>query len=193
MKPKQTIPTMIALVAIIAVAISPMALAVEEVSVDAIQKIPAIDTSDRAQVQFRGGTDGWAIIGGQAHTAEIGIYGKAIRADNGVWKIKSEAEITVGDRHATLELKGKALHGKIKLHGTGSLDSGESYRIILRGHYVPVYGEQGEFVMAFKTAKIQFMDNGVRVPLIQSGIVHVEAVDPSTNDYHKFLEEFTKK
>ena len=182
---------MIALVAIIAVAISPMALAVEEVSVDAIQKIPAIDTSDRAQVQFRGGTDGWAIIGGQAHVAEIGISGNAVRADNGVWKIKSEAEITVPDRHATLELKGKAVNGKIKLYGTGTLDSGESFRIILRGHYAPVNDEQGAFVMAFSTAKIQFMENGLRMPLIQSGIVYVEAVDPSTDDYYKFLEEFT--
>ncbi len=187
------IPTMIALAAIIAVAVSPMALAAEELTVDAVRAISPNDTSDRAQVQFKGGTDGWAIIGGQAHTAEIGIYGKAIRADNGVWKIKSEAEITVGDRHATLELKGKAVHGKIKLHGTGTLDSGESFRIILRGHYAPVYGEQGEFVLAFNTAKIQLMENGVRIPLIQSGIVYVEAVDPSTNDYHKFLEEFTKQ
>ncbi len=193
MKSKQTTSIMIALAAIIAVAISPMALAVEEVSVDAIQEIPARDTSDRAQVQFRGGTDGWAIIGGQAHTAEIGISGNAVRADNGVWKIKSEAEITVGDRHATLELKGKAVHGKIKLHGTGTLDSDESFRIILRGHYAPVYNEQGEFVLAFTAAKIQLMENGVHIPLIQSGIVHVEAVDPSTDDYHKFLEEFTKQ
>ncbi len=191
MKSKQMTSIMIALAAIIAVAISPIALAVEEVSVDAIHEIPVIDTHDRAQVQFKGGTDGWAIIGGQAHTAEIGISGNAVRADNGVWKIKSEAEITVGDRHATLELKGKAVHGKIKLHGTGTLDSGESFRIILRGHYAPVYNEQGAFVLAFNTAKIQLMENGVRIPLIQSGIVHVEAVDPSTDDYNKFLEEFT--
>ena len=191
MKPKQTIPIMIALVAIIAIAISPMALAIEEVSVDAIQNIPVTDTPDRAQVQFRGGTDGWALIGGQAHAAEIEISGNAVRADNGVWKVKSDAGITVGDRHATLELKGKAVDGKIKLHGTGTLDSEESFRIILRGHYAPVYGEQGVFVLAFSTAQIQFMDNGVRIPLIQSGIINVEAVDPSTDDYNKFVEEFT--
>ncbi len=191
MKSQQMIPTMIALAAIIAIAISPVALAIEEVSVNAIQDIPTTDTPDRAQVQFRGGTDGWALIGGQAHTAEIGISGNAIRADNGVWKIKSDAEISVGDRHATLELKGKAVHGKIKLHGTGTLDSGESFRIILRGHYAPVFEEPGEFVMGFKTAKIQFMENGIRVPLVQSGIVHVEAMNPSTDDYNKFVEEFT--
>jgi len=187
------IPVMIAIVAIIAVAISPMALAVEDVSVDVIQEIPLRETSDRAQIQFRGGTDGWAIINGQAHTAEIGISGNAIRADNGVWKVNSEAEITVGDRYATLDLKGKAVNGKIKLQGTGTLDSGESFRIILRGHYVPVFDEQGAFVMSFNTAKIQLMENGIRIPLIQSGIVNVEAVNPSTDDYNKFIEEFTRE
>jgi hypothetical protein len=191
MKSQQMIPTMMALAAIIAIAISPVALAVEEVSVDTIQDTPAIDTSDRAQVQFRGGTNGWALIGGQAHTAEIGISGNAVRADNGVWKVTSEAEITAGDRHATLELKGKAVHGKINLHGTGTLDSGEAFRIILKGHYAPVYEEPGAFVMSFNTAQIQFMENGVRIPLIQSGIVNVEAVNPSTDDYNKFVEEFT--
>jgi len=193
MKSKQMIPVMIAIVAIIAVAISPMALAVEDVSVDVIQEIPLRETSDRAQIQFRGGTDGWAIINGQAHTAEIGISGNAIRADNGVWKVNSEAEITVGDRYATLDLKGKAVNGKIKLQGTGTLDSGESFRIILRGHYVPVFDEQGAFVMSFNTAKIQLMENGIRIPLIQSGIVNVEAVNPSTDDYNKFIEEFTRE
>jgi len=193
MKSKQMIPTMIALAAIMGVAFSPMAQAVEEVSIDAIQKVPEIDTTDRAQVQFRGSTDGWAIIGGQAHVAEIGINGKAVRADSGVWKVTSEAEITTSDRHAKLELKGNAVNGKIKLHGTGTLDSGESFRIILRGHYTPVFNEQGAFVMAFSTAKIQFMDSGAKIPLIQSGIVNVEAVNPSTDDYNKFLEEFTRK
>jgi len=194
MKSKHAIPTMIALAAIMGVAFSPMALAVEEMSVDAVQNVPAVDTTDRApEVQFRGGTDGWAIIGGQAHEAEIGINGKAVRADNGVWKVKSEGEISIGDRHAKLELKGKAVDGKIKLQGNGTLESGESFRIILRGHYVPLVNEQGSFVMAFKTAKVHFMENGVQIPLIQSGIVNVEAVNPATDDYNKFVEEFTKQ
>lgn len=193
MKANQKIPTMIALVAIIAVAISPMALAADEASIDTIPDTVSRDTSDRAQVQFQGSTDGWAIINGQAHTSEIGIKGKAIRADNGVWKITSEAEITAADRHATLELKGKAANSKIKLHGTGTLDSGESFRMILRGHYVPVYDEQGTFVMSFSTAKIHLSENGMHIPLIQSGIVNVEAVNPSTDDYNKFLKEFTRE
>jgi hypothetical protein len=194
MKSKHAIPTMIALAAIMGVAFSPMVLAVEEMSVDAVQNIPAVDTTDRSpEIQFRGGTDGWAIIGGQAHEAEIGINGNAVRADNGVWKVKSEGEISIGDRHAKLELKGKAVDGKIKLQGNGTLESGEAFRIILRGHYVPLFDEQGSFVMAFTTAKIHFMGNGVPIPLIQSGIVNVEAVNPTTDDYNKFLEEFTKQ
>jgi hypothetical protein len=193
MKTKQTIPVMIALVAIMAVVFSPVALAMDEVSVDAIQDKHATDIVDRAQVHFQGTTEGWAIINGQAHVAEIGIEGKAVRADNGVWKIKSEAEITVSDRHAKLDLKGKAVNGKIKLHGTGTLDSGESFRIILRGHYTPVFNEQGIFVLDFSTAKILFKENGLDMRLIQSGIINVEAVDPSTNDYSKFLEEVTRQ
>lgn len=183
-------PVMIALAAIVTVAVSPLALAEEDVTV-AIQDI-APDTPQRPQVQFYGDTNGWAIIGGQAHEAKIGIDGNAIRADNGVWRVTSEANITVGDRYATLELKGNAVNGKIKLQGSGTLDSGESFRIILRGHYAPVYEEQGTFVMAFQTAKIYSLENQIRIPLIQSGTVSVEAVDPTTDDYGKFLEEITR-
>ena len=183
---------MIVLVAIMAVAFSPTALAADKVSVDAVQDRLAIDTTGKAQVHFQGTTEGWAIINGQAHVAEIEIDGNAVRNDNGVWKITSDAEITASDRHATLELKGKATNGKIKLHGTGTLDSGESFRIILRGHYTPVFDEQGTFVMAFSAAKIHSTENGIHIPLIQSGIINVEAVNPSTDDYNKFVEDFTR-
>ena len=189
MKSKQMIPAIFALVAIVAVAFSPTALAVEDKPNDAIKESPEIDTTDKPQVKFRGGTDGWAVIGNQAHESKIAMTGKAIRADNGVWKVTSEAEIKVSDRHAKLELKGKAVDGKIRLHGTGILDSGEAFRIGLSGTYTPVFNQPGDFVMVFNNAKIQFMDNGVNIPLIQSGIVHVEAVNPSTDDYDKFLAE----
>ncbi|MGY5147495.1 MAG: hypothetical protein ACW9W4_05815 [Candidatus Nitrosopumilus sp. bin_7KS] len=208
MKTKQALPAMIALVAIMAVAFSPMALAVNAdsniatttnvagVSADAsistsVAAERPVDTVVRPQVQFDGTTSGWAIIAGQAHEAKIAIDGKAVRNDNGIWKVSSDAEITAADRHATLELKGKAINGKIKLHGTGTLDSGESFRIILRGHYTPVYDEQGTFVMAFTAAKIHSAENGIHMPLIQSGLVNVEAVNPSTDDYEKFVDEFT--
>ena len=57
MKSKQAMPTMIALAAIVAVALSPLALAEEEVSIDAVRV--AVDTPERPQVYFKGGTDGW--------------------------------------------------------------------------------------------------------------------------------------
>ncbi len=145
-----------------------------------------LDVSDespdrQAEVEFRGGTDGWAIIGGQAYASEIGITGNAVRQDNGVWKVKSEAKIIVGDRHATLDLKGKAVNGKLRLHGTGTLDSGDSFRIILRGHYAPINGQPGEFALDWSMAKIQNMENGIRIPLFQDGIVYVEPVIPTVD------------
>jgi hypothetical protein len=188
MKTRQTLPVMIALVAVLAVAFSPMAQAVET---NAVSDRLAADTANRPQVHFAGTTEGWAIIGGQAHVSEIVLDGNAVRTNNGVWKVTADAEITAADRHATLELKGNAADGKIRLHGTGTLDSGESFRIVLRGHYTPVFDEPGLFVMAFSTAKIHSVENDLRIPLIQSGIVKVEAVNPATTDYEKFVEEFT--
>lgn len=165
-----------------------------DVAADALTDIAIVDSPDRmSEVKFRGGTDGWAIIGGQAFSSEIGISGNAIHQGNGVWKVNSEAEITVADKHAKLDLKGKAAHGKLRLHGTGTLDSGEPFRIFLRGHFAPVYDQPGDFVVAFTAAKIRLMETGVKIPLIQDGIVHVESVDPTTDDYEKFLKEFDVK
>ncbi len=145
-----------------------------------------LDVSDespdrQAEVKFRGGTDGWAIIGGQAYTSEIGLSGNAVHQGNGVWKVKSDAKIIVGDRHATLDLKGKAVNGKLRLHGTGTLDSGDSFRIILRGHYAPIHGQSGDFALDWSTAKIQNMENGVRIPLFQDGVIHVNPVIPTVD------------
>ena len=145
-----------------------------------------LDVSDespdrQAEVKFRGGTDGWAIIGGQAYTSEIGLSGNAVHQGNGVWKVKSDAKIIVGDRHATLDLKGKAVNGKLRLHGTGTLDSGDSFRIILRGHYAPINGQAGDFALDWSTAKIQNMENGIRIPLFQDGVIHVKSVIPTVD------------
>ena len=165
-----------------------------DVAADALTDIATVHSPDRmSEVKFRGGTDGWAIIGGQAFSSEIGISGNAIHQRNGVWKVNAEAEITVADKHAKLDLKGKAAHGKLRLHGTGTLDSGEQFRIFLRGHFAPVYDQPGDFVVAFTAAKIRLMETGVKIPLIQDGIVHVESVDPTTDDYQKFLKGFDVK
>ena len=111
------------------------------------------------------------------------MTGNAKHQGNGVWKVKSEAKISVADRDVPLELKGKAVNGKLRLHGTGTLDDGDSFRVILRGHYAPVHDQPGEFVLDFSTAKIQNMENGHRIPLSQNGIIHVEPVIHEVDDF----------
>ena len=78
-------------------------------------------------------------------------------------------------------MKGKAVNGKIRLHGTGTLDGGDTFRIILRGHYAPIADAPGTFVLDFKTAKVQNMDNGLRIPLFQHGPITVESVIPTVD------------
>ena len=148
----------------------------------------------RAQVMFSGVTDGWAIIGGQAYPAEIEISGDAYRHGKGAWKVTSEATVIFdGEPIAKLDLKGKAAHGKLRLHGSGTLDNGEPFRIFLRGNYAPIAEQPGEFVLAFGAAKVHNMETGARIPLIQSGIVTVEPVDPTTDDYDRFIADFDVK
>lgn len=156
---------------------------VSSANTDALLDVSSESPDRQAEVQFRGGTDGWAIIGGQAYASEIDLIGNAVYQENGVWKVKSEAKISVADRDVTLDLKGKAVNGKLRLHGTETLDNGDSFRVILRGHYAPVYDQPGEFVLDFSTAKIQNIENGFRIPLSQNGIVHVESVVPEVDDF----------
>ncbi len=146
----------------------------------------------RAELQFKGKTNGWAVIGGQAYTSGINMTdGHAIHAGNGIWKVSTDAKISAADREAKLELKGTAAHGKLRLHGTGTLDgSDEQFRIILRGHFAPIHNTDGDFVVAFSMAKIYNLQTGAKIPLIQQGIVHVKAVDSTTDDYEKFLNSF---
>jgi hypothetical protein len=148
------------------------------------------ESSDRqAEVEFRGSTDGWAIVGGQAYTSEITITGNAVHQGNSVWKVNSEAEISVGDRHAKLDLKGKAVNGKLRLHGTGTLDNGDSFRIILRGHYAPINDQPGTFALDWSTAKIQNMENGIRIPLFQDGVVNVWATISVFDELDDLVDE----
>jgi len=151
---------------------------VSSVRTDALLDVSTDSPDRQAEVKFEGITDGWAIIGGQAYTSDIELIdGKAVHQGNGVWKVKSTAEITVGDRHdIPLDLKGKAVNGKLRLHGTGTLDGGDTFRIILRGHYAPINGQPGDFALDWSTAIVQNMENGIRIPLFQDGIVHVKPV-----------------
>ena len=156
---------------------------VSSVTTDALSDVAVASPDRQAEVTFDGKTSGWAIVAGQAFPSSIVLDGKAVHQNNGVWKVKSTAEISVGDRHdIPLELKGKAVDGKLRLHGTGTLDGGDTFRIILRGHYAPVADSPGTFVLDFSTAKVQNMENGLRIPLFQHGLIDVEPVIPTVDD-----------
>jgi len=156
---------------------------VSSVTTDALSDVAVASPDRQAEVKFDGKTSGWAIIAGQAFPSSIALDGKAVHQNNGVWKVKSTAEISVGDRlDIPLELKGKAVNGKLRLHGTGTLDGGDTFRIILRGHYAPVADSPGTFVLDFSTAKVQNMENGLRIPLFQHGLIDVESVIPTVDD-----------
>lgn len=155
---------------------------VSDTNTDAFIGVAFISSDRQPEVKFEGATDGWAIIGGQAFASEIKLTGNAVHQGNGVWKVASDAKISVADRDATLDLKGKAVNGKLRLQGTGTLESGESFRIILRGSYAPISGHPGDFVLDFSTAQIQNMENGFRIPLIQDGVIQVKPVPTSTDE-----------
>ena len=156
---------------------------VSSVTADALSDVAVASPDRQAEVKFDGKTSGWAIVAGQAFPSSIVLDGKAVHQNNGVWKVKSTIEISVGDRlNIPLELKGKAVDGKLRLHGTGTLDGGDTFRIILRGHYAPVADSPGTFVLDFSTAKVQNMENGLRIPLFQHGPINVESVIPTVDD-----------
>ena len=157
---------------------------VSSVRTDAFLDVSVVSPDKQAEVKFDGLTTGWAVIAHQAYASDIELIdGYAVHQGNGVWKVKSLAEISVGDREdIPLELKGKAVNGKLRLHGTGTLgDNGDTFRIILRGHYAPIHDQPGDFVVDWKMAKIQNMENGFRIPLFQYGNVHVEPVIPAVD------------
>lgn len=110
---------------------------------DAFSDVSVASHDQQAEVKFDDTTAGWVIISGQACDAKITLDGNALYKGNDVWKIKSTADISVENRDATLELKGKAANGKLGLHGTRTLGSGDTFRIILRGHCAPIHDELG--------------------------------------------------
>lgn len=129
------------------------------------------DTSNH--IKFRGHTSGWVIVGGYAIPSEIDLQGNALRGDDGIWKIKSEAKINVGNRNASLDLQGRAVDGHLRLHGTGTLEGGQEFRIILKGGYAPT-SISGEYALVFTNSYVEFADNGFRIPLFQSGKAYVD-------------------
>ncbi len=127
------------------------------------------------QVEFKGETQGWAIIGGYAFETSIYIEGTAVKRTDGKWKVKAEGTMKVEDRDVKLLLKGKAFDGKLRLHGSGVLDSGLEFRISLVGNYAPSLVEN-EYALGFKAAKIKFSEDSIRIPLMQVGKAYVYPV-----------------
>jgi len=125
-----------------------------------------------ADLTFRGHTDGWAIVGGKAFESSIALGGDAHHVDGGNWKIMSTGELTVADRHAKLDLTGFARGNVIHLQGSGSLDNGEAIRIMLKGHFAPT-DDRDVYAIAFTNANVQYMNSGLRVPLMQVGSVTI--------------------
>ena len=154
-----------------------------------IQRIP--------DLKFDGRTNGWAIVGNHAHETHLTLDGKAIYNNNGVWIVKSDSKLSIGDRDAKVELKGKVNDNNLRLNGTGELSDGTEFRIILRGHYAPIAGSEGDFAVAFTTALVHTAsaDNTIRVPLALVGQVHTESVKPiavNTDDISQEIEDVVK-
>lgn len=128
---------------------------------------------------FRGQTDGWAIVGGVASKSSITLDGDAHNAGKGNWKINATGTLTIGDRSANLDLTGFARANKIHLQGTGTLSSGEPIRLVINGHFAPT-SDHDVFAIAFTNAGVQYMNNGIRVPLMQVGSATVNTTVTTT-------------
>jgi hypothetical protein len=135
------------------------------------------DVDRRIDLTFHGQADGWAIVGGTAHKSSLSLAGNAHHVGGGNWKIKSEGELTVADKHAKLDLSGFARGNIIHLQGSGSLDNGEHFRITLKGHFAPT-SDDNVYAIAFTNAGIHYTNNGIRVPLMLVGSVTVVDTTP---------------
>ena len=133
-------------------------------------------------LKFDGKTSGWAIVGNQAHNAGLSLDGKAIYNNNGIWIVKSNSELFIGERDSKLE-KGKVVDDKLRLNGTGELSDGTEFRIILRGHYAPIANSDGDYAVAFTTAIVATTgDNSIRIPLALVGQVNTEIISIAESD-----------
>ena len=147
----------------------------DTITTSEIHKIP--------DLKFDGKTSGWAIVGNPAHNAGLNLDGKAIYNDNGIWIVKSDSELFIGERDAKLDLKGKVVDNKLRLNGTGELSDGTEFRIILSGHYAPIANSDGGYAVAFTTAIVSTTgDNSIRIPLALVGQVNIEVISIAESD-----------
>jgi hypothetical protein len=126
----------------------------------------------RTDLTFRGQTDGWAIVGGIASKSSVKLVGDAHHADTGKWKINATGDLTVADRNAKLDLIGFVKGNKIHLEGSGMLGSGDPIKLVLNGNFAPT-SDENVYAVGFTTTAVQYMNNGVRIPLMQVGSITI--------------------
>lgn len=122
---------------------------------------------------FNGQTEGWAVYNGEAHPANITFEGKSILDEDGVWKLVTTGKVDYGSGKADVFLKGNAENGKIKLTGSGTSEDGIDLNLILRGHYAPIFEQPGQFALDWTFSKISVPQNGIKILLIQDGIISI--------------------
>jgi hypothetical protein len=122
---------------------------------------------------FKGETEGWAVFNGEAYPASISIEGKATLQEDNSWNLVSTSKVDYYSGTADVFLKGNANDGKIRLTGTGTSEDGIDLRLILRGNYAPIFEQEDKFALDWKFAKIHVPQNGIKILLLQDGIIEV--------------------
>jgi len=124
-------------------------------------------------VAFKGKTQGWAVINGEARPAYISFIGNATVQNNELWKLESKAIVHYNTGIVDVDLKGKAnsQSGRIGLTGSGTTEDGMDIRLILRGNYAPIFEQEDKFALDWKFAKIHVPENGIKILLLQDGII----------------------
>jgi hypothetical protein len=153
-------------------------------NISVVRPVP-IDPDRMPDVTFEGGTNGYALLGGQAWESYITLDGSAYHVHNGMWKVKTSGEISVAGKIATLDLKGFAKGNKLILHGNGILDGDQKIRLSLKGFFAPTGNSEdtGVFAIAFTQAGVHNINTGERLHLMQVGEVTVTPTGDSETDF----------
>ena len=136
-----------------------------------IQDMPYLVLNDKAR--------GWALFNDEAHKAHLKLDGKGVIKEENKWKIKSDSIISIGEKKAIVGLKGKVIENKLRLNGSGELNDGSQFRIILRGHFAPIDDTNENFALVFKTAIISTtIDERIKIPMVLVGQVNTIPIKP---------------
>ena len=137
------------------------------------------DIQNMPDIVLNGEAQGWAIFNDQAHKAHLKLDGKGVIKEENKWKIKSDSIISIGEKNAIVGLKGKVIENKLRLNGSGELNDGSQFRIILRGHFAPIDDTNENFALVFKTAIISTTtDERIKIPMVLIGQVNAKPIEP---------------